>query len=155
MHQDLHGLHVDDGDQLGPVELLVAVLCQAGRACDDTKATVTAGNFNKLSFKLSFAVNLISMCQQKSKNELNVLFLTRRETFQRRQAVDVCVDSGQSLAQRLFIHHVLFFVQNPQKELRDRKKKKKSGTPSGDRLNMTSRFATYLVRGQQVLDSHF
>lgn len=41
MHQDLHGLHVDDGDQLGSVELLVAVLCQTGRVWDDTKATVT------------------------------------------------------------------------------------------------------------------
>lgn len=53
------------------------------------------------------------------------LFLTRSETFQWRQAVDVCVDSGQSLVQSLFIFHILLAIENPQKQLRDRKKNKK------------------------------
>lgn len=44
--QELDGLRADDGDQLGPVVLLVDVLCQTGAAWHDTKATLTAGNLN-------------------------------------------------------------------------------------------------------------
>lgn len=69
MDQDLDGLHADDGDQLGPVEPLVAVLCQTGTAWDDMKATLTAGNLNNHCYRGSFVIILITRCQQENKNE--------------------------------------------------------------------------------------
>lgn len=113
MDQDLDRLHVDDGDQLGPVELLVAVLCQTGGTWDDTKATITAGNLNKHRFRCSFCCKSTDKVPTKEQKLTNVnvgLFLTRSETFQGQKAVDVCVDSRQSLGQSLFIHHILFSV---------------------------------------------
>lgn len=76
MDQDGDGLHADDGDQLGPVEPLVAVLCQTGAAWDDTKATLTAGSLNNQCFRGSFTIILITRCQQ---DRENVIFFSYRE----------------------------------------------------------------------------
>lgn len=80
MNQDLDGLHADDGDQLGPVEPLVAVLCQTGTAWDDMKATLTAGNLNNHCYRGSFVIILITRCQQENKNEeMRMYFFSYQE----------------------------------------------------------------------------
>lgn len=63
-----------------------------------------------------------------------IFFLTRRETFEWRQAVDVCVDSGQSLGQSLSIHRILFSLERPQKQLQGRKEKKNEWGSGGQQI---------------------